>query len=145
MLNINSQSPDKTEKVQLLVILRARKHRLCNNLGSKLDGEDLRYIPMHWLQDDLGPELPERQLGLTESACKFPTHLTNAKASNRSVFSDKVQRSVDCSGSKGGHLRTVVKSHKGTVRGRGGFSFLDPLRKRITKLFQPTDWPAIGA
>ncbi len=66
-------------------------------------------------------------------------HLTDASARSRAVFSDSDGRVVDCSGSKG-----VGKSHVGTVRGRGGFSLLAPLKKWTNEVFLPTDWPAIG-
>ncbi len=87
-------------------------------------------------------------MGLTESACKSHIRLTDASASSRAVFRDRDHRSTDCSGSKGGPfraLRIVGRSQVGIVKGRMGFSLLDPFRKRTTKLFLPTDWPNRGA
>lgn len=55
---------------------------------------------------------------------------------------------ADYSGSKGvpfRALRTVGRSHVGTVRGWGGFSLLVSLKKWTTKLFLPTVWPAVEA
>uniref|UniRef100_A0A673HHF8 Double-strand break repair protein MRE11 n=1 Tax=Sinocyclocheilus rhinocerous TaxID=307959 RepID=A0A673HHF8_9TELE len=89
-----------------------------------------------------------KQVGLTESTCRSPIRFTDANASSRAVFSIRGQRSTDSSGSKGGLFRalnTVGRSHVGTVTGRGGLSLLDPFKKRTTRLFLPTDWPAIGA
>ncbi|XDV39239.1 hypothetical protein PO909_008503, partial [Leuciscus waleckii] len=41
--------------------------------------------------------------------------------------------------------RTVERSQAGIKGGRGGFSLLAPLRKRTTRSFLPSDWPATGA
>lgn len=96
--------------------------------------------------ESVGPN--SMQAGLTESACRSPTHLIDANASSSAVSNDRDFKFADCSGSKREPLKalaTVGRSHVGTMRNRGGLSLLEPFRNRTTKLFLPTDGPAIGA
>ncbi len=95
-----------------------------------------------------GTVTPRRSMGLTERACRSPTRLTNANANSRAVFSESTLRLEDCNGSNGGPFRAlsmVVISQSGTVRGRGGFILLAPLKNWITTLSLPTERTAIGA
>ncbi len=88
--------------------------------------------------ESLGPY--SRQAGLTERACRSPTHLTAASANCRAVLNESDLRLADCNGSNGGPLkalRMVGKSQGGTVRGRGGFILLAPRINWTTALFLP--------
>ncbi len=74
--------------------------------------------------ESLGPN--SRQAGVTERACRSPTHSTVISASSRAVFNESVWRLEDCNGSNGGPFRalsTVGKSQGGTVSEIGGDRF----------------------
>lgn len=93
------KGPDQSEWVWHLLILCGGESRECFNLHSEGCGNHLRHIASSWFKDNF-TVIRLRQDASSETACKLPTRLTDAKANRRAVFSERGRRLAVVSGSK---------------------------------------------